>query len=56
MKQPAKRPRGAPKKADPATEVARFRCTPEEKAGYFRKAKKAGKKLSPWLKGLADDA
>ena len=56
MKQSPKRPRGAPAKDDPATEIARFRCTTEEKAGYFKKAKKAGKKLSPWLKGLADDA
>lgn len=51
---PAKRGRGRPPIPDPATKVARFRCTPDELAGYHKKAKKAGTKLSPWLKALAD--
>lgn len=49
-----KRGRGRPKIKDPATKVARFRCTPGELVEYHRKAKKAGAKLSPWLKALAD--
>lgn len=49
-----KRGRGRPKIKDPATRVARFRCTDGELAGYHRAAAKAGTKLSPWLKGLAD--
>lgn len=53
MKKP---PRGRPPIPDPATKVARFRCTDDELAGYHRKAKKAKTKLSPWLKGLADKA
>jgi hypothetical protein len=55
MDKPKKR-RGAPRKKDPRTKVARFRCTPEELTGYHRKAKRAKTKLSPWLKKLADDA
>lgn len=51
MKKPK---RGRPPIKDPATKVARFRCTPTELAGYHRKASKAGTKLSPWLKALAD--
>ena len=51
MDQPKKR-RGRPPIKNPATAVVRFRCTPQEKAGYRRKAKPLG--LSAWLKGLAD--
>jgi hypothetical protein len=49
------RPRGRPPLGDKAaTDFIRFRCTPQEKAGYRRKAKPKG--LSAWLKGLADKA
>jgi hypothetical protein len=47
-----KRPRGRPPIKNPATARVDFRCTPQEKAGYKRKAGKRG--VSAWLKGLAD--
>ena len=47
-----KRPRGRPPLKNPATALVRFRCTPQEKREYRRKAKPKG--LSAWLKGLAD--
>ena len=47
-----KRPRGRPPIKNPATARVEFRCTPQEKAGYKRKAKPQG--VSAWLKGLAD--
>jgi hypothetical protein len=53
MKKPKRKP-GRPPSPDPATKLARFRCTPEELAGYHRTAAKRGTKLSPWLKALAD--
>lgn len=53
MDKPKRKP-GRPRIKDPATKVARFRCTEGELEGYHRKAKKAGAKLSPWLKALAD--
>lgn len=49
-----KRPRGRPPIQDPATARVEFRCTPQEKKTYRRKAKPKG--LSEWLKGLADKA
>jgi hypothetical protein len=49
-----KRPRGRPPIKNPATARVEFRCTPQEKAGYRRKAKPQG--VSAWLKGLADKA
>lgn len=51
-----KRPRGRPRLKNPATERVHFRCTPVEKTSYRRKAKRAKKGLSAWLKGLADEA
>jgi hypothetical protein len=47
-----KRPRGRPPIKNPATARVEFRCTPQEKAVYRKKAKPKG--LSAWLKGLAD--
>jgi hypothetical protein len=47
-----KRPRGRPPIDNPATARVEFRCTPQEKREYRRKAKPKG--LSEWLKGLAD--
>lgn len=49
-----KRPRGRPPLKNAATARVEFRCTPQEKAGYRRKAGKQG--ISAWLKGLADRA
>ena len=51
-----KRPRGRPPVDNPSTARVDFRCTPDEKALYKRKAKRAKKGLSAWLKGLADEA
>ena len=51
MDQP-KKPRGRPPIKNPATERVGFRCTPQEKAAYRRKAKPKG--LSAWLRELAD--
>ena len=53
MDKPKRKP-GRPRSPDPAKVVARFRCTPSELDGYHRTAAKAGAKLSPWLKTLAD--
>jgi hypothetical protein len=47
-----KRPRGRPPIKNPATARVEFRCTPQEKSGYRRKAGKKG--VSAWLKELAD--
>jgi hypothetical protein len=47
-----KRPRGRPPIKNPATARVEFRCTPQEKAGYRRKA--GAKGVSKWLKSLAD--
>jgi hypothetical protein len=50
----AKKPRGRPPLKNPATERVGFRCTPQEKAAYRRKAKPKG--VSAWLRELADKA
>lgn len=44
--------RGRPPIQNPATARVEFRCTPQEKSAYRRKAGKQG--VSKWLKGLAD--
>ena len=51
---PPKKPRGRPPIKNPARARVGFRCTPQEKAGYKRKAKPKG--LSAWLRDLADKA
>jgi hypothetical protein len=47
-----KRPRGRPPIKNPSTARVEFRCTPQEKREYRKKAGKQG--LSRWLKSLAD--
>jgi predicted HicB family RNase H-like nuclease len=49
-----KRPRGQPPKKDPASVRINVRVTPGERERYKAAARKAGTKLSPWLKALAD--
>lgn len=53
MDQP-KKSRGRPRIKNPATARVGFRCTPQEKQGYRRKAKPKG--VSAWLRELADKA
>ena len=43
---------GRPPIKNPSTARVEFRCTPQEKAVYRRKAGTKG--VSAWLKGLAD--
>lgn len=50
----AKRGRGRPRLKDPASVRINVRVTPGERERYKTAAKKAGTKLSPWLKALAD--
>ena len=50
MNQPKRR--GRPPIKNPSVARVEFRCTPQEKATYRRKAGKQG--VSKWLKGLAD--
>ena len=54
MKQPKKRARGQPKKANPASDYIHIRVTPDRKARYKRAA--GAKGLSAWLLELADGA
>jgi hypothetical protein len=49
-----RKPRGRPPLKNPATARVEFRCTPDEKKGYRKKAGKQG--VSRWLKELADKA
>ena len=49
-----KRPRGAPKKENPATERFHGRCMPEEKKRWGNAAQKSGLSVSAWLKNLAN--
>ena len=49
-----KKPRGAPKKDNPATARFEVRCTPAEKERWEEAAAKADLKLSAWLKQLAN--
>lgn len=46
------KPRGRPPIKNPSTARVEFRCTPQEKAWYRRKAGTKG--VSKWLKWLAD--
>ena len=54
MKQPKKRPRGQPKKANPASDYIHIRVTPDRKDRYRKAAGDKG--ISAWLTKLADDA
>ena len=54
MSKPAKKRRGQPPKANPASEYIHIRVTPDRKARYKRAAGEQG--LSAWLIGLADKA
>jgi hypothetical protein len=56
MEQTPKRRPGRPYSKDPAIEYIHIRVTPGEKAAYVGAAKKAGVKLTQWLKALADAA
>jgi hypothetical protein len=50
-----KRPRGQPRKPDPASVRINVRVTPGEREAYKAKARKAkAPSLSAWLKGLAE--
>jgi hypothetical protein len=49
-----KRPRGRPPIKNAATARVGFRCTPDEKKAYRKKAKPKG--VSAWLRELADKA
>ena len=50
-----KRPRGQPRKPDPASVRINVRVTPGEREAYKVKAKQArAPSLSAWLKGLAE--
>lgn len=52
-----KKPRGAPKKENPATDLVKFRCTPDEKTNWKAKAKKAGhSSLASWIKTISNEA
>ena len=52
-----KKPRGAPKKENPASDLVKFRCTPDEKKSWKAKAEKAGHpSLASWLKKLGNEA
>ena len=52
-----KKPRGQPKKDNPASDLVKFRCTPNEKISWKAKAEEAGhSSLSAWLKKLANEA
>lgn len=48
------KPRGAPKKDNPASSRFEGRCTPEEKIKWQAAAKKSDMKLGEWLKYLAN--
>lgn len=48
------RPRGRPPIDNPATDRVGFRCTPDEKESYRKKAGDLG--ISAWLKELAEKA
>lgn len=54
MKQPKKRPRGQPKKANPASDYVHMRVTKDRKARWRAAAGDQG--ISAWLTKLADDA
>lgn len=54
MKPPKKRPRGQPKKVNPASDYIHIRVTPDRKARYRKAAGDLG--LSAWLLELADKA
>ena len=56
MKQPAKKRRGQPPKANPRSARINWRVTPDKKEKYERAARKAGKGLTPWLEDIADEA
>lgn len=51
-----KRPRGAPKKDQPADARFELRCTPDEKKQWEAVAAGEGLKLAAWLKKLANEA
>lgn len=51
-----KRPRGAPKKDNPASEQVLIRSTPDEKSAWRKAATAKGLSLSTWLKDLANEA
>ena len=52
--QPAKRPRGRPRIADPASVRINLRVTLGEREKYKAAARKAKVTLTVWLKALAD--
>jgi hypothetical protein len=54
MKQPKKRPRGQPKKANPASEYVHMRVTKDRKARWRAAAGEQG--ITAWLTKLADEA
>jgi predicted HicB family RNase H-like nuclease len=56
MDQPAKKPRGAPRKENPETADMHFRVSPERKARYERAAAKLKLALSAWAKRVLDRA
>ena len=53
MKQ-TKKPRGAPKKDNPAAARIELRCTDDEKERWEQAANESDLKLSAWLKQLAN--
>ena len=53
MKQ-TKKPRGAPKKDNPATARIELRCTDDEKLKWGSLAEADGMPLAAWLKQLAN--
>lgn len=57
MNKTTKKPRGAPKKDNPATARFEVRCTPEQKKKWEAAAKEKDPNLSlsAWLKILADN-
>jgi uncharacterized protein (DUF1778 family) len=56
MEQPAKRPRGQPRKENGERLYLTFRVSVERKAMYERAAAKAKETLSGWVKGVLDRA
>ena len=51
-----KRPRGAPKKDNPATLRVEIRVTPDEKAAWQAAAAACDKTISTWVRDLANAA
>lgn len=51
-----KRPRGAPKKDQPADARFELRCTQDEKLKWEAAAEREGVKLAAWIKALANES